>query len=223
VITGHLVQALRVLNPHWWLVDLLNEALGISRFRRQVYRRLKIEPWQNKPPYPRELLPWDEGSTQVDCTITWENSPTTIYLEAKYGSDLSLKTAGDNGQNGFPSDQLCRNARVGLLECGWFQIPQLFKTAPRDFVLILVSPRPGHPLVNRYRDPGQLRTAIPHHELLPLLPRSPFIGEISFRQIVQVLRRQCRWFTRPERQLAQDFCEYLEYKQQTCPRSQSWA
>lgn len=75
VITGHLFQALKILNPRWWLPDLLNEALGVTCFRRQVYRALKIELWQNRPCYPRELLPWDEGSTQVDASITWENPP----------------------------------------------------------------------------------------------------------------------------------------------------
>jgi hypothetical protein len=217
VITGHLVQVLRVLNPYWWLSDLLNKAVGANRFRRQIYRRLRIEPWQNKPPYPRDLLPWDEGSTQVDCTITWENPPTTVYLEAKYGSDLSAKTARNNGQHGFPSDQLVRNARVGLLECGWFQTTQLFKTKPRDFTLLLISPRIGHPLVECYRDPVQLKAAIPSGDRLPLLPRLPFIGELEFRDIVKILKRQSRWFGRAERQLIEDLITYLEYKLSNVP------
>lgn len=70
VITGELAQALRILNPRWWLLDILNEALGAPRFRRQVYRRFRIEPWVNQPRYPRELLPYDEGSTQVDAVFT---------------------------------------------------------------------------------------------------------------------------------------------------------
>lgn len=97
VVTGHIFQILGVLNPRWWLPDLLNEALGVTCFRRQVYRRLQIELWQNKPSYPRELLPWDEGSTQVDTTITWENPPTTVYIEMKYGSELSSVTAQNQG------------------------------------------------------------------------------------------------------------------------------
>src|SRR5262245_59165914 len=92
VVTGNLIQVLKVLNPHWWLRDFLNEALGVRCFRRQVFRNLRIEPWQNRPTYPRELVPWDEGSTQVDVTIAWENPPTTVFIEAKYGSELSPTT-----------------------------------------------------------------------------------------------------------------------------------
>ena len=116
VITGHLCQVLRILNARWWLPDLLNLALGAQRFRRQVHRRLRISPWENRPRYPKELLPWREGSTQVDMTVRWENLQTTVYVEAKYGSDLSATTAGNNGHHGYPADQLIRNIRVGLAD-----------------------------------------------------------------------------------------------------------
>ena len=162
VITGNLCQVLRTLNPRWWLSDLMNLALGAPRFRRQFYRGFSVEPWRNRPSYPRELLPWDEGSTQIDLTIQWENPPTTVYMEMKYGSDVSTKTAGDNGQHGYPSDQLIRNVRVGLMECGWFQKGHLFQVPPRDYVLLLCSPAKGHRLVHQYRDVERLRAAIPH-------------------------------------------------------------
>jgi hypothetical protein len=80
VVTGHLAQALRVLNPRWWLPDLLNTALGAPRFRRQVFRRFQVTPWKNRPSYPRDLLPWTEGSTQVDLTLTWENPRRNIIV-----------------------------------------------------------------------------------------------------------------------------------------------
>ena len=44
VITGHLAQAFRILNPRWWLPDVLNVGIKHRRFRRQVYRNLVIEP-----------------------------------------------------------------------------------------------------------------------------------------------------------------------------------
>ena len=212
VVTGHLAMAFRVLNPRWWVPDLLNAALGHGRFRRQVYRRFCVEPWKNRPPYPREYLPWAEGSTQVDLTMTWENPPTTIFIEAKYASDLATKTIGDQGNHGFPSDQLIRNARVGLLECGWFRKGSLLEQRPRDFVLIVLGPTSGHVLVKKYRDVSRLRSAIPHNKRLTSLPRPPFVGEIDYRAIISILRRQRLWFTRPERAFADDLIAYLELK-----------
>ncbi len=217
VITGNLFQALNVLNPLWWISDILNQALGHQRFRRQVYRKLHIDLWGNRPYFPRELLPWAKGSTQVDATLTWENPATTVFFEMKYGADLSPKTAGDSGDHGYPSDQLIRNARVGLLETGWFQQERLFEVKPRDFVLILVGPDKGNRLVKRYRDDKKLLKAIPHSNLLPELPRTPFIGELTFVDIITVLSKQRRWFTRPERRVIDDLTNYLEFKQAKVP------
>jgi hypothetical protein len=218
VITGHLFQVLKVIDPRWWLPGFLNEALGVRAFSHQVFRSLRIEPWVNKPSYPRELLPWEEGSTQVDVVITWENPPTTVYIEMKYGSELSSATSRNQGQHGFPADQLSRNARVGLLECGYFQRPHLFEGKQRDFLLLVVTPDGGQPLVARYRDPGQLRKAIPHSDLVTRLPRLPFIGELGYQDIVRILRQQRRWFTRPERILVDQVTEYLEFKLDNRPR-----
>ena len=125
-------------------------------------------------------------------------------------TDLSPRVT--NGQAGFPSDQLIRNARVGLLECGWFSRGDLIAVPPRDFVVILLGPTRGHPLVQKYRDPEQLRAAIPHSERLVGLPRLPFVGELTFADLVRVLRRQRRWFTRPEQQILDALVEYLAFK-----------
>lgn len=212
VITGYLAMSLRALNSRWWLPDLLNLALGAPRFRQQVYRRLKIEPWKNHPRYPRELLPWDEGSTQVDLVFAWENPPTTIFIEMKYGSDLSMKTAGGDSKHGYPSDQLIRNIRVGLWTCGWFEQRPMFKIPPRDFILVFCSPAKGHWLATRYRDRAKLLKAIPHSDRLQGLPPLPFVGELSYEDIARVLRRRRRWFTRPERLIADTLADYLLFK-----------
>lgn len=220
VVTGNLCQVLRLLNSRWWLPDLLNLALGAKRFPRQFHRRLRIEPWENRPRYPRELLPWEEGSTQVDMTIRWENLPTTVYIEAKYGSGLSLTTAGNNGHHRFPADQLIRNIRVGLYECGWFDDARLFDLEPRDFVVILWSPTKGHELVQKYRDADQLRASIPHSNRLVGLPSWPFVGELSYDDVTQVLRQQRCRLTRPERQAVDTFCDYVSFKLATLRKSQ---
>lgn len=218
VITGHVFQALGYLNPRWWLPDLLNTALGTCRFRRQFFRRLRMELWRNQPCYPRELLPWDEGSTQVDIVLTWENPPTTVFIEAKYGSGLSANVAGDDGRSGYPSDQLIRNIRVGLLQAGYFDRgKELFAEPPRDFVVLVFSPTRGHPLVDRYRDPQRLRSAIPHSDRLRGLPRGPFVGQFDYGDINAILRRQGRWMNRAERQVIEDLTDYLEFKRSNLP------
>jgi len=216
--TSHIFQSLGYLNPRWWLPDLLNAGLGANRFRRQFYRNLKIRLWQNQPCYPRELLPWDEGSTQVDILISWENPQTTVYIEAKYGSSLSTSVAGDDGRSGYPSDQLIRNIRVGLLQTSYFdQGEELFDQPPRDFVVLVLAPSKGHPLVEKYRDRRKLRRAIPHSDRLIGLPQGPFIGEIDYGDIQSILTNQARWMTEPERRVVADLAEYLEFKRSTLP------
>jgi hypothetical protein len=218
VITGTIFQALGCLNPRWWLPDLLNTALGSDRFRRQVFRGLKIRLWQNQPCYPRELLPWDEGSTQVDAVITWENPATTVFVESKYGSRLSPKVSRDDGSSGFPSDQLIRNIRVGLHHAGYLQTEkQLFNQHPRDLVVLVLASTRGHALVERYRDPRRLQAAIPHFDRLIGLPRNPFVGELAYLDITTLLRKQSRFLTVSERRVVDDLTTYLEFKQTTLP------
>ncbi len=220
VITGHLFGTLRILNPHWWLPDLLNRALGARRFRRQVFRKFNMALWKNRPYFPRELLPWAEGSTQPDATLTWENPPTTVFCEMKYGSDFSPRASNDDGTHGYSSDQLLRNIRVGLWECGYVEMERLFLMNERDFVCVAIGPEKGHPLVERYRDPPKLLTEIPPRCRIRKLPTLPFIGELGYADIVQVLRQQRRWFTRPERMLLDLLTDYLEHKLADRPRGE---
>lgn len=212
VVTGELFGTLRYLNPRWWLPDMLNQALGVERFRRQIFRDLRIELWQKQRTYPRHHLKWDEGHTEVDVVITWENPATTVFIEMKYGSPLSAKTVNNNGSAGFPADQLIRNARIGLWENGWFQEDLLFHAPPRDFVLLLLTPSSGNPLVQEYRDPQRLKSSIPNGERLKKLPPIPFIGELSYRDVTDILQRQRRWFSRPEQKMIDSVNEYTKFK-----------
>jgi hypothetical protein len=177
-----------------------------------VFRGLRIEPWQNHKPYPRELLPWNEGSTQVDLVITWDNPPTTVFIETKYKADLSKSVAGDTGESGYPSDQLIRNIRVGLWRSGWFRPQAMFRTTPADFVMILLEPNAGHRLVDQYRDSKALVSAIPHAEQLVGLPAQPFVGQLSYADLCGVLRRAERWLAPRERELAGTLADYLSGK-----------
>ncbi len=211
-----MVQALQAINPRWWLPDLLNEGLGTERFRRQIFRRLRIEPWINQQRVPPELLPWKEGSTQVDVGLFWDNPSTQVFIEAKYQSDLSPTTANSDQQSDYPTDQLIRNIRVGLHAAGYFKGNHLFEMKPQDFIVLLLTPDGRHPLVDRYRDPAKLLVAIPNSDQLTTLPKEPFIGQITYRQIESVLKRQRRWFTRPEKSIADTLIEYLAFKRGRC-------
>jgi hypothetical protein len=212
VITGELVQVMRIINPRWWLPGFLNAAVGAERFRTQVFRDLRIEPWVNQPPYPRNLLPWTEGSTQVDVQISWENPPTTVFLEAKYLSDLSWKTTHSTSSSKYPGDQLIRNIRVGLHHCGYFRGKELFDSPLRDFVVVVLSPMANHALVRRYRSESKVRAAIPRSDLIANLPRLPFVGESNYLQIRTLLQTNKRFMTRAERVAAEELDHYLQYK-----------
>ncbi len=212
-ITGNLFGALQAVHPRRWLPHLLNAALGTNRFRTQVYRDLRVSLWQKQPRMAAHLLPWREGSTEVDVVITWENPATTVFVEAKYRSALSEQTTNNSGGEGYPSDQLIRNARVGLYRSGWYDQPRLFEDDRRDFVLVLLSPAPEQELVERYRDPAVLRQSIPHGErLLSGLPRLPFIGSISFEEVASVISTQRPLMTWSERVLSGQLIDYLGHK-----------
>lgn len=216
-ITDHLVTVLQALNPRHWVSDLLNVGLGQRRFRRQVYQAFRIQPWVTKLAFPRNLVPWDEGGTQVDVQITWENPPTTVYLECKYGSGLSSRTNQNDGQHGFPADQLVRNIRVGLLETGHYRTPSLFEAGRRDFAVIILAPNRGQSLVRDYRNVGHLQQAIPNSHLIDPWPSSPFVGEVGYADVREVLRARYRFYTRAERQLIDTLLDYLDFKHATRP------
>ena len=212
VVSGTVMGVLQVLQARWWLPDLFNLALGATRFDRQVFPRLIIDLWKNRPVFPRELLTWAEGSSQIDTSITWEWRPTLAYWEWKYTSPLSPHTSNSDPQGRYPNDQLIRNIRNGLLEAGWYDRGGLFLSTPRDFVQLVVAPQRGESLVVKYRDPNKLLASIPFAEKLKGLPRVPFVGELSYRDIIDVLKRQRRFFSPPERKLLDLACQYLDYK-----------
>lgn len=215
-ITAHLVHCLRTLNPRHWVSDFLNTALWCERFPRQVYRRFRIEPWVSKPAFPRSLVPWTEGGSQIDIQLTWENQPTTVFIEAKYGSALSGRTNQNDGSHGYSSDQLARNVRVGLYECGYYRTNALFESAPRDFAVIVLAPDTGQTLVRKYRNLDKLKAAIPNSDRIHW-PTVPFVGEIGYRDIRNLLLARRRFYSRSERHVIDALVEYLTFKHQTRP------
>ncbi len=88
----------------------------------------------------------------------------------------------------------------------------LFNGERRDFVLILLTPTTGNTLVQKYRDSSQLIEAIPDSERLGELPKFPFIGELGYRDVINILKQQRRWFSKPERTLIDNLERYLQMK-----------
>ena len=216
-VTGNLFGALEAINPRHWLPQLLNRGLGADRFRTQVFRQLKIELWQRQPVMPKHLVPWPEGATEVDVVVTWENPPTTVFIEMKYQSDLALTSSRHDGTNGFPADQLIRNLRVGLYRCGWYDEPRLFAKGKRDFVVLLMTPTGNHPLVGRYRNPATFRKSLPHGDLLTSLPRRPFVGHVTYADLIELLETRHRFLTWNERVLVERLTRYLAMKLNEIP------
>jgi hypothetical protein len=212
VVTGNLFGTLGAINPRWWLPHLLNRGLKAKRFRTQVYRNFRIELWQRQPAMPKHLVPWEEGQTEVDVMISWENPATTIFVEMKFRSDLSATTTHNIGDEGFPADQLIRNVRIGLHQANWYRESRLFQMPRRDFVLLLVNASGQHPLVESYRDPVRLRHSIPKSHLLPGLPQLPFVGCLGYRDIAAILGEQSRYLEWSERRLAEQLSAYLIFK-----------
>lgn len=219
VITGELFQSLGAINPRWWLADLLALGLEKHRFSQRIFRKLSIELWQKRSPFPRQLIPWNEGGTEVDVTLRWDNPPTTLFIEMKFGSPLATTTTCNDGQHSLPADQLARNIRVGLHECGYYRVDELFAQRPRDFAVLVIAPERNHPLVDQYLSPEQVIHAMPHPERLIGLPRSPFAGIVSYGEIAGILSQNLRWMNRAEQHLGSLLAEYLLVKQDQFRRS----
>ena len=148
-----------------------------GRFRRQIFRKLTIDLWVRQKGVPKNLVPWNEGQTEVDVVIKWENPPTTVFVEMKYGSQLSRNTADSKEQSQYPTDQLIRNVRIGLWKNDWYADQRLFSCEPRDFYTILCSPKNGNVFVEQYQSNENIRSAIPNSERFVELPDQPFVGE----------------------------------------------
>ncbi len=217
VVTGEIFSRLEAIEARHWVPALMNLAFGIGRVRQKLFRGFRIELWQNQPSLPPDLCPSKEGQTEVDVILSWENPPTSVFIEMKYTSPVSSTTTHGRTNSQYPSDQLIRNARVGLHRCGWYSGSTLFARPKRDFLLLLITPTSGSHLVAKYRCLTTLKDSIPGGKEIASLPDSPFIGQLSFADIVSVLQQRQNQVSRSERVLIDQLTNYLNFKIKQLP------
>ena len=82
---------------------------------------------------------------------------------------------------------------------------------------ILPALRTENPLVRRYSRKDNLRRANPHSERLAGLPREPYVGEIGYGKIREVLRSRGSFLTRAERGGVESLDQYLSFKKRQAP------
>ncbi len=95
---------------------------------------------------------WVEGESEIDVSL--RNASLTVFLEAKLGSDISLRTTNDPSRN-----QIVRNIDCLIEEAG--------KTVPVFWMLVRDSGagRSYSQLLATYREnPSKLAEAIPHRD-----------------------------------------------------------
>ena len=68
-----------------------------------------------------------------------------------------------------------------------------------------------------YFFPSSMAIYLSREVAIYLSGKAPFIGELSYSDIMRVLRRQRRWFTRPERAVVDSLIDYLTFKTRTLP------
>jgi hypothetical protein len=207
VISANVVGLLKHIRPHLWVGPLLNVGLGTSRFRQVWYKGLRVDLWKRVEKYPAELLDFKEGSTEPDIAISWENPPTTLWIEAKYLSPLAGHTA-----NSKTNDQAIRGIRTLLAATGHITTPQLFNRPKRNAVWLALLCSKPEPVVDQYRDRARLMIGIGKPEAVTSLPLAPFVGTITWNDIRDALIHSRRLMSKAEQSISLSLDSYLELK-----------
>lgn len=102
-ITWNVFRSFEQIDPKSWLAQLFKKS-----FRKEIRYKLEfidIRLWEKLN--PPKSLPVPEGQSEIDIII--ESDEFVWFIEAKYKSDISMKTTHDSERN-----QVIRNIDVGL-------------------------------------------------------------------------------------------------------------
>ncbi|MEH7748246.1 hypothetical protein V7659_25015 [Neobacillus drentensis] len=147
-VTWNVFKSLQQIDPKTWFPYFVSQGLNIksepfyfNELPNYIHmpEMLQIKLWKKiEPPPSLRLYQKDEGPTEVDIII--ESEDFVWFIEAKYKSDISMKTTNNDNRN-----QILRNVDVG----SWY-------AGVRDFYFSLLildekTSSKGFKRVNQYK------------------------------------------------------------------------
>ena len=109
VLTWNVFKSLAQIDPKYWLPKLFEKAFE-AKFSYDTLS--KIDLWKSIDPPPSITdFQDDEGNSEIDIII--ESKKFVWFIEAKYKSDISLRTTNNENR-----DQLLRNIDAGSYYSG---------------------------------------------------------------------------------------------------------
>ncbi len=207
VVVGNVFGILRHIRPHLWLNDLLNTALRTNRFRQAWFKGFSVRFWERQERFPPELLDFREGRTEPDIIIEWENPPTTIWIEAKWGSRLAEGTTGNRN-----NDQVIRGVRTLLAQTGHLALNRLIEIPKRRPIWLGLLNWEDDPVLERYRTSPQVDALVrflvgSDSELNP-----PIVGWLNWAWISRFLHEKTNQMLPLERSLTRSVADYIDFK-----------
>jgi hypothetical protein len=170
-VTWNVFRSLRQINPQTWMPVLWQRAFPSIPCPPDHNAVVRL--WESIPPPPALLVGGDEGPSEIDVVI---EAPTWVwFLEAKYRSDISLRTTTRPER-----DQVLRNIDVGSYYAG---------ARPFFFSLVILSescsPK-GAQRIRDYTDFSDTRKRLQEHRL-DALRNLTAIGQLTWAEFAEVL------------------------------------
>lgn len=171
-ITWNVFRSLRQIAPAFWLNELWRRSFPDSELPSDV--RVSVQLWPTVPPPLGLLAEGDEGSSEIDILI--ESATWVWFIEAKYGSDISLGTTTRPSR-----DQLLRNIDVGSYYAG---VRSFY------FSLLTLSPNKspiGLRKIAEYSDFAVIRSALAKHRP-DGLANLRGVGSLTWAELSDILK-----------------------------------
>lgn len=171
-VTWNVFRSLRQIETEAWLPELLR--IGLPGANVALSNPVAVTLWNSVPPPPSLVALGAEGDSEIDVII--ECPAWVWFIEAKYRSDISLKTTVRPSR-----DQVLRNIDVGSYYAG----------VRSFFFSLLISDETKSPLgadaVSRYADLSTPRSLLTDHRPDGLMNLKA-VTLLTWRDLGSVLR-----------------------------------